>query len=367
MQVEDGAHVVFLRVHHLLVVGLAQQGQHGAVQAVGGLHDIGDIPLPGIGVQVLHLLAAVLLVAAQVEVGAVVGAVDLPPAEGEQELDVAGGLGVVGQLLVVVVAQVAGGDAQGQEELPAEALEVLIEVQILPRLAEGLELHLFELDGAEGEVPRGDLVAECLADLPDGEGQLGPHGAQHAGVVHILALGVLRTQVDHVLVVLGDAPVGGEHQVELPDAGEIVLAAVGAGDGVGLDILKHLLLGHAVGVGVRVEVIDEVVGPEAQLALLAVQQGVGEAGHVAAGLPDPGVHEDVGVHLEAVVPLLDELLAPGVLYVVLQPGAQGAVVPGIGQAAVDLGAGEDKAPALAEGDDLFHGLFRVVHSVHTPL
>ena len=40
-----------------------------------------------------------------------------------------------------------------------------------PRYDEAL-LHLLELAGAEGEVARGDLVAEGLAHLTDAEGQL---------------------------------------------------------------------------------------------------------------------------------------------------------------------------------------------------
>ena len=42
--------------------------------------------------------------------------------------------------------------------------------------------------------------------------------------------------------------------------------------------------------------------------------------------------------------------------------AQGAVVPGVGEAAVDLATGEDEATALAQGNELVHGLFRVVHN-----
>src|SRR4029450_13949838 len=40
------------------------------------------------------------------------------------------------------------------------------------RLDEELELHLLELAGPEDEVPRGDLVAERLADLGDPERDL---------------------------------------------------------------------------------------------------------------------------------------------------------------------------------------------------
>ena len=268
----------------------------------------------------------------------------------------------MGQLLMVVEAEVFLRQAQVHEELLAEFLEVGVEIQVLAGLAEGLELHLLKLDGAEGEVARGDLVAEGLADLADGEGELGAHGAQDVGVVHILALGVFGAKIDDALGIVGDAPEGLEHQVELPDVGEVVLAAVGAGNVMILDVLEHLLLGEPVGVGVGVKVVDQIVRAKAHLALFAVQQRIGKALHMAAGLPDPGIHEDVRVHLVAVAPLLDEAFAPGVLHIVLEPRAQRAVVPGVGKAAVDLGACEDEAPALAERNDFVHGFFGVVHS-----
>ena len=66
------------------------------------------------------------------------GAVDLAPADGgEEEFDVAGGLCVVGQLLVVVEAEVLGGQAEVLKELLAEVFEVFVELQIVAGLAEG--------------------------------------------------------------------------------------------------------------------------------------------------------------------------------------------------------------------------------------
>ena len=111
----------------------------------------------------------------------------------------------------------------------------------------------------------------------------------------------------------------------------------------------------------RAPVLDELVGAEALLTLLTVHQRIGEAAQMAGGHPGLGVHQDGGVQTHVVGVLLDELLPPGLLDVVLQLHTQGAVVPGVGQAAVDLGAGEDEAAALAQGDDLLHGLFGVFH------
>ena len=128
----------------------------------------------------------------------------------------------------------------------------------------------------------------------------------------------------------------------------------------------HLVKVHGVGVDLRVSVADELVGPVPGLAGLAVQQGVGKARHVAGGDPSLGVHDDGGVQAHVVGGLLDELLPPGLLHVVFELHAQGAVVPGVGQAAVNFTAGIDDAPALAEIDDHLHGLFAVFH-FHTLL
>ena len=82
---------------------------------------------------------------------------------------------------------------------------------------------------------------------------------------------------------------------------------------------------------------------------------------MAAGHPGLGVHEDGGILPHVVGILLDKLLPPGPFHVIFQLHAQRTVVPGVGQAAVNLGAGEDEAPIFAQGHDLVHGLFRVFH------
>ena len=164
----------------------------------------------------------------KVEIRAVVRAVDLAPAEREQELDVARGLRVMRELLVVVEAQMFGGKTQILKILPAVRLEVVVQLGVRALLAEGLELHLLELDRAEREVARRDLVAERLADLPDAERQLRAHGALYVEEVDILALRVFGAQVNDALAVVRYTAERLEHQVEFADVREIVLAAVRA-------------------------------------------------------------------------------------------------------------------------------------------
>ena len=371
MQVQHHADIVLLRVHDLLVIGVHQHGQHAALHAKGRLHHVGDVALVGLGVEVGQILAGHVLVLGQVVVGAVRHAPQLAPAEGEQELEVRGCLGVETQLLGVVVTQpqVLVLQADTQQPVVAEGTPVVEPLQIGAGLAEELQLHLLELADAEDEVARGDLVAEGFTDLAHAEGQLAAGGALGIDEVGEDALRRLRPQVHGVLGILGDALERLEHQVELPDVGEVVLTAGGAGDVLVLDEVLHLLLGEGIdGLGqlhavLAAPVLDELVGAEALLALLAVHQGIGEACQMTAGHPRLGVHEDGGVLPHVVGVFLHELLPPGLLDVVLQLHAQGAVVPCVGKAAVDFGACKDDAAVFAQRHDLIHGLFGVFHVI----
>ena len=92
-----GAQVFFLE-------RMAEHHQNRAVEADGGLDDVGDVVLVDFGVEIGELFTAQLCVCLQVEIGAGVDAFHFLEAEGELKLDVAGGIGVVGQLYVVVEA-----------------------------------------------------------------------------------------------------------------------------------------------------------------------------------------------------------------------------------------------------------------------
>ena len=108
-------------------------------------------------------------------------------------------------------------------------------------------------------------------------------------------------------------------------------------------------------------VLDDLVGAEALMTLTAVHQRIGESTEVAGGNPGLRIHQDGGVQTDVVAVLLDELLPPGPLDVVLQLHAERTVVPGVGEAAVDLAAGKDETAVFAEGNDLVHGFFGVFH------
>ena len=253
-------------------------------------------------------------------------------------------------------------DAQAQQPVLAVVFPVSKPVQIGAGLAEELALHLLELAGAEGEVARRDFVAEGLADLADAEGQLAAGGALDVGKVDKDALCGLRAEIAGGRAVLGDADGGLEHQVELADGGEVMLAADGADDVLVLgDELVHLIEAHGIDIDLRVLLANELIGAVACLAGAAVQQGVREAGHMAGGHPCLGVHDDGSIQTHVIGAFLHKLFQPCLFDVVLELHAKGAVVPAVGQTAVDLGTGEHITTVLAEIDDHIKGLFALFH------
>ena len=60
------------------------------------------------------------------------------------------------------------------------------------------------------------------------------------------------------------------------------------------------------------------------------------------------------VEPDDLAPAMDEGPPPELLDIVFQLDAQWAVIPGVGQTAVDIGTGKDKTAPFAERDDLFH-------------
>ena len=139
------------------------------------LDDPRDEVLLGRRVEVLEVLARRLGVAGQVEVAAVVDALQLLPAEREAVLDVDGLLGVVRQLVgrVLAQAQPLGRDAVRLVPGAAARQPVLERVaRLVAGLDEELHLHLLELAHPEDEVAGADLVPEALADLGDPERHL---------------------------------------------------------------------------------------------------------------------------------------------------------------------------------------------------
>ena len=127
------------------------------------------------------------------------------------------------------------------------------------------------------------------------------------------------------------------------------------------DELVHFLEAHGVHIDLMMLGGNELVGTVAGLAGLAVEQRVGEAGHMAGRDPRLRIHDDRGVQTDVVGAFLHEFLEPRLFDVVLEFYAKRAVVPAVGQTAVYFRPRKNKAAALAERDDLIHGFFRAFH------
>ena len=172
---QNGAHVVFRRVHDLFVVSVAEERERHAVTAERRLDHIRHIVLVRFLIEVGEILAGGLLMALEVVVRAVGNAPKLAPV-GEREgvFDVGRGAGVERKLrrLVVAQTQMLFLDAETQQPVLAVVLPVGEPFKVRAGLAEELALHLLKLARAEREVARRDLVAERLADLADAEREL---------------------------------------------------------------------------------------------------------------------------------------------------------------------------------------------------
>ena len=299
------------------------------------------------GSKYCEVLPRRLRVVPEVEVAAVVDALELLPAEREAVLDVDRLLRVVGQLVRSVLAEAEPRRGHAVALVPrAPARQPLLEGGgRLVGAHEVLHLHLLELAHPEDEVARADLVAERLADLGDPERQLLARRGLHVLEVDVDALRGLGSQVDDRGVLFDRAEVRLEHQVELARRAE--RAAVDrARETEPLDDprIEELLRSEVLGA-------RQLVDTEALVVGLAFDHRVAELGDVAGRHPDLGVHQDARVEPDDVVALLDHRPPPGALDVVLELDAQRAVVPHGVDAAVDLRAREDEPAALGEADD----------------
>src|SRR5437667_2556922 len=327
----EAQHDARLALDLVLVVGVHQEGERRAVGTRRRLDDPGEVALAPLLVEVGEVLAAVLAVPPEIEVGAVRDAFELGPAEREGVLDVDARLGVVRELVATVrpQPQPVTLDVEARVPLQARRPPVVVPLLVLAGTDEELELHLLELARAEEEVARGDLVAERAPDLGDAEGELQARGLEDVPEVDEHALRGFRAQERHVRGVLERPDEGLEHEVELARLGELAAARGTAR-------------------------ARDLVGAKALLAALAVDERVREAGQVAGGLPHPRVQDDRRGEAEDVVATGDDLSPPGLLHVALELDAERAVVEARAETAVDLAARVDEPPPLAEVHHLLH-------------
>ena len=315
----------------LLVVRVDHEREHRAVDAERRLDDVWCVAL--LAVDPLELRSGCLRVRCEVEVAAVGDALELRPADREQVLDVARRGRVVRELLRLVRAHSQVALPQAVAKVPRDAgVDPVAEPLLrLGRRDEVLHLHLLELECAEDEVPRRDLVPERLADLRDAERRLPPGDLRDVLEVDEDALCGLRAQVRVEARLLERPDPRLEHQVELARLGEVALLG-----------LARMLARSLSALG-----LVELISAVAALAEAAVDERVREAGDVPRRLPDGGMQDDRRVERDDVVSLAHHRLQPAGLDVVLEQDAVVAVVVRGAEAAVDLARGKDETRACA--------------------
>ena len=375
-------------------IGVGQHGQAHTVYTDGRLDNIGSIGGILLRIKVFDLFAGELLMVAQVEVGTAVNAFQFLEAEGEVELDIRGGVGVMGQLLVVVETVIIGPHSQVYVPFHAGFLPLFEPVQLGAGLDEELHLHLLELAHAEDKLAGHNLVAEGLSDLGDTERNLHPAGLLDVQIVHKNALGGLRTQINEVGAVGRGAHGGGEHQVKLTHLGPVASTGNGAHDVAVDDNLaifgiivglfgSHITVVYLVIFGLFAQhigvcspelglvkgvsellfalshlffnlfldlaqvIFDEDIGPVALLGIFVVDEGVVEGSYVSGGLPDARVHENSGVNAHDILIQAGHGLPPIVFDVVFELDTHLAIVINGCQTVVNLAGREDKAILLA--------------------
>src|SRR5687767_13662127 len=173
LQANDGASF-FFALDLLVRVAVHEEREQRAIGTARGLDDVRDVALVVRLIHVLELLAREGLVLREVEVAAVVHALDLRESQGaaEVEMDVRRGTRVVRQLFLflVVVAQAIRREAEPLVPVHPPGAPLLEPLHVAARLDEELHLHLLELARAKNEISRRNLVAKRLADLRDPEG-----------------------------------------------------------------------------------------------------------------------------------------------------------------------------------------------------
>ena len=282
----------------------------------------------------------------EVEVAAVGDALELRPADRVQVLDVAGGARVVRELLRGVRRAGAGARGRCRAACTSPGAPGTSTRTTAAASSGGTKNSISICSNSSVRKMKfagRDLVAERLADLRDAERRLLARERERRLEVEEDALRGLGAQVDGRALLLDRPDRRLEHQVERARLGQVAAADRA------LDGLRVL----AAGLGLLLQRVQRgsaaCTCPGTGRAGRRSPRGGPEASHVRGCwmiaessattssrswiIACHHASDDVALEQDAVVP----------------------VVVGVGDAAVDLGGGEDQAAALAERDDLVEG------------
>ncbi len=187
-------------------------------------------------------------------------------------------------------------DTECKQPVTAEASPVLEPLQICTRLTEEFKLHLLKLSCTECEVTRCDLITERFTDLTDTERDLLTGSSLYVLEIYENTLCCFRTQINSVLCIFRNALECFEHQVELTDICEIVLATGRAGDIVILHKRLHFFLRECIDRLLQgdafflCKVFDQLVSTESFMTFLTVHQRICKAAKMSTGYPCLWIH-----------------------------------------------------------------------------
>ena len=387
-----------------LFVSRTHDGQEHTVDADRGLDDEGSVRLVEFGIEVLYLLAAILSVLREVEVGTRVDTFHFLETEGHQELDVGSGIGIVRQFLVVMEAIFLIAQAEGFVPTEAELFPMFEPLHLGAGFYEELHLHLFKLAHTEDKLASHYLVTEGFTYLCDTERYLHATGLLNVEVVDEYTLCRLGTEVDLHGAVGGRAHLGLEHEVELTHVGPVACAADGAYylfvqddlfEFIEVVVVHGLLVALVQGIKVllvleyaRVRltehsliktlaetfggfldflvdlllylaelIFDEYVGAVTFLGVTVVDERIIESIYVTGGFPGRRMHEDSRVDTYYVVVEQGHRVPPIAFDIVFQFYAVLTIVIHGSEAVIYLAGREDESVFLAMSDEFFECFF----------
>ncbi len=128
----------------------------------------------------------------------------------------------------------------------------------------------------------------------------------------------------------------------------------------------HFLIGPSVHRTVQAnvicfcEILNQLVGAETLMALLAVHQRVGKSAQVSGSHPGLRIHQNRTVHPDIIRMLLDKFLPPGALDIIFKLYSQITVIPRICKTSVYFGTRINKSPLLCNLNDSVQCFFHYV-------
>src|SRR5690606_3052015 len=113
--------------------------------------------------------------------------------------------------------------AQSEHLMPFHTapLPILVPLHFRSGLNEELHLHLFKFAHAENELPRNNLISECLANLRNTKWNLHAACLLDVKEVHKNSLSRFRSQVNLIGLFSERSDFCGEHQIELTHVGPV--------------------------------------------------------------------------------------------------------------------------------------------------